>query len=589
MDTAGNNTIYGQNGNDKIIENSDSFDTLEFYYDINPDDIKSISIVNDDLILTINGNSEFDENTITVEKWNIDDSHKLEEIIFADGTAWDSNKLESEINDPNAIIIAGNRNDFIVDVDSKRNQYVIKEISTGLVNYYSTDIKTFKFSDKTVKATDTDFANDVIVAGAGRKTIYAGTGDDRVILTETDKDYEIVHGGDGTDTVVFSGNRSDYTIGHEDRYGRYNVRESSTGKVNYVYDDVESYEFTDKTVKATDTDFANDVIVAGAGRKTIYAGTGDDRVILTETDKDYEIVHGGDGTDTVVFGGIRSDYIIGHEDRYGRYNIRESSTGKVNYVYDDVESYEFSDKTVKTSDTNFAGDIITTEIFKSNVNAGSGSDTLKSVEGKDIIIDTSLTPANSIENIVGEGGENTILRGDAGNNTIDLTDIVLSDISAIDGGSGHDKITGSAGNDVIIGGNGNDDLKGGAGDDTYIIGREDGIDTITESGGEDVLKMDVKAEDAAFIQSGNDLRIMFDNANMVDVKGWFEGEEKQIEKIETNDNMVLYHNQVAQLVQAMAGFEDEKGTPWLSEIHKENQEAKDIVANHWTYEKVENE
>jgi Ca2+-binding RTX toxin-like protein len=49
--------------------------------------------------------------------------------------------------------------------------------------------------------------------------------------------------------------------------------------------------------------------------------------------------------------------------------------------------------------------------------------------------------------------------------TLDFTNVVLTGITGIHGGGGHDTITGSAGADTITGGTGNDVLNGGAGND----------------------------------------------------------------------------------------------------------------------------
>ena len=54
-------------------------------------------------------------------------------------------------------------------------------------------------------------------------------------------------------------------------------------------------------------------------------------------------------------------------------------------------------------------------------------------------------------------------------------------VDMIDGGAGNDVILGEGGDDTLIGGAGNDTLSGGDGSDTYVVGRNEGTDTITST------------------------------------------------------------------------------------------------------------
>ena len=160
-----------------------------------------------------------------------------------------------------------------------------------------------------------------------------------------------MYGGSGEDTVVFTGNREDYSIDYQEESNRYLVRNVETNEYNYVYDDVENFQFANKTVHPTDSDFTSDVIngtdantnlyagdgddviTVGAGQNNIYAGSGDDTINITEGgNKRYETVRGGEGEDTVVFAGNRDDYTINYEDNNERYLVRNIETNEVNYV-----------------------------------------------------------------------------------------------------------------------------------------------------------------------------------------------------------------------------------------------------------------
>ncbi len=101
----------------------------------------------------------------------------------------------------------------------------------------------------------------------------------------------------------------------------------------------------------------------------------------------------------------------------------------------------------------------------------------------------------SIENIIGSAFDDIITGND--------------DVNELFGGDGNDIITGGVGNDIITGGVGNDLLFGGDGDDTYVFSIGDGVNTILESSGFDVLQLGagITFGDLTFTQNGNDLDI----------------------------------------------------------------------------------
>ncbi|MBY6189641.1 hypothetical protein KUV22_04330 [Microbulbifer agarilyticus] len=99
----------------------------------------------------------------------------------------------------------------------------------------------------------------------------------------------------------------------------------------------------------------------------------------------------------------------------------------------------------------------------------------------------AIQPGNSLTNIEGDAGNNT-LQGGAGADTID-------------GKSGNDTIHGGDGDDVLIGGAGADNLYGEAGNDTFVIEGNDahadrveggeGFDQIRGGAGDDAIRLSV--------------------------------------------------------------------------------------------------
>lgn len=134
---------------------------------------------------------------------------------------------------------------------------------------------------------------------------------------------------------------------------------------------------------------------------------------------------------------------------------------------------------------------------------------------------------------------------------------------SINGFDGNDALNGGAGNDILEGGIGNDTLNGGAGADTYLFKRGDGQDTIQDSdqtaGCNDVLQFDtaVSANQLWFRKAGatNDLEIsVIGTVDKVTVKDWYVGAATRIEEIYDGTGKKLLAADVANLVNAMAGF-----------------------------------
>jgi len=119
---------------------------------------------------------------------------------------------------------------------------------------------------------------------------------------------------------------------------------------------------------------------------------------------------------------------------------------------------------------------------------GEGHDTIVAQDGENIILEGHLKGSDSIEEIKGEAGENTVLAGDNSSQTIDVRGTTLTDIDHIDAGAGNDTVYGSSGDDTIDGGAGRDRIDAGAGDDTIIYDADDS--TIDGGEGMDTLLFD---------------------------------------------------------------------------------------------------
>ena len=161
-------------------------------------------------------------------------------------------------------------------------------------------------------------------------------------------------------------------------------------------------------------------------------------------------------------------------------------------------------------------------------------------------ITPTLDPTIRGKRYVGKLGADDITGDDKANTMSGLTgDDVLS------GGRGNDTLIGGFGHDTLIGGLDNDLLIGGYGNDTYLYHKGDGLDTIRDVGGLDILKISgLMLSDLGFIKQGNHLFIdVKQNDDGIIIEDYFKSNSiipsqkphvPNIERIYINDKFVGY-------------------------------------------------
>lgn len=232
--------------------------------------------------------------------------------------------------------------------------------------------------------------------------------------------------------------------------------------------------------------------IGGSGNDTIY-GNSADNVLTGGAGNDR--IDGGLGTDTVVYSGNRSQYVITWNGQTATVSGPDGTD-----TISNVEFLRFADQTIAAAFTgglNVSGDILnntmTGTAFADTLNGmggndvlsglagndildgGSGNDTLSGGDGDDILIgglgNDILDGGSGFDqaNYAGAGGGVTVnlatgrASGAAGNDT-------LTSIEWVVGSAFADTLIGSAGNDRLDGGGGNDTIRGGAGDDIITAG-----------------------------------------------------------------------------------------------------------------------
>ena len=288
----------------------------------------------------------------------------------------------------------------------------------------------------------------------------------------------------------------------------------------------------------------DDVIVGGKGNDTLYGGYGNDTYIFNLGDGNDVIneQNSNSALDKIVFGeGISAEDIIvtrSGNDMVLKIKGTEDSIRIVSQYIDSyyrVESFEFADGTVVSSDTYY--------------------NTSLEIKGSGVIEDFTG----------GYGTRNTTLIG--------------SDEA--------DAIYGYSGNDVLIGGKGNDTLYGGYGNDTYIFNLGDGNDVINEQNSNSasdklVFGEGISITDIMFSNTGNNMEITFaETADSVTIINQKIDSYYRVENFVTSDGYTIDYSKVNQLIQAMASFEADTGMSWTEAVEQSNETANSIISEMW--------
>ena len=291
----------------------------------------------------------------------------------------------------------------------------------------------------------------VTVNGDGTLTFTPTTG----FVGEATISYDVTDGNGGTDTAVVI-----VTVGQGTRDG-YVDGAVGADLIDLGYAGDPDGDFIDNSDALLSGDAPNDDRVrAGAGNDTVFAGLGDDSVLAGLGDDE---VYGEEGDDTLV-GGAGADTLNGGDG----------------------------------SDSVTGGD---GDDFIDTRGGGAGPLPDRDYPG---LFPADLDPANDLDTVFGNLGNDTILTGDD-------ADLVYGGQGAdrIDGGFDDDTLYGGADSDTIIGGEGSDSIHGGGGGDLIYGGlgpsfpdelniRDDdpatpdlrpdnGRDTITGAGGDDTI------------------------------------------------------------------------------------------------------
>lgn len=237
----------------------------------------------------------------------------------------------------------------------------------------------------------------------------------------------------------------------------------------------------------------NDVVRGGKGKDNIYMQSGNDIAIFASGDG-VDTINKGAGADTLRFDNFRNAAALkkglkfskSGNDLVLKYTNKDSVKLK-NYYKKGVGTTVTTLKAKTGAGLNFS-DLYDTAIF--NTYTGKRNKVNK-ITGSSL---NDLIKGNNKNDILKGAGGNDQIYGYAGNDTI----YAGAGNDKVYGGAGNDKIyaqagtniiDAGAGHDTLYAGTGTDYLKGGAGNDTYIVSSLNSLTNITDTSGNDMLRV----------------------------------------------------------------------------------------------------
>ncbi|MDY3205838.1 MAG: calcium-binding protein, partial [Arcobacter sp.] len=516
----GNNTYSFAKGDGVVtIEEVGGHDKLYFGEGITTSNIRVKVLQNGDLVVGV------DESDVAFE--NLSDrvilsngtatAGKIEEFIFQDGTVWNHVAMMA--------LQSGTSEADFLDFSQSNSNLIINALG----------------GDDTVT---TGGGSDLISGGLGDDSLYGGGGNDTYVYNALEG-HDTIFDSSGVDTLKFTAgitsdmievvkDGTDLIVGLSEggtvRITNWYVKENriesflfeedgSTLNISQIHDLVPNKEGV-----IIGTDDADTLVADPAYGAIVYAQGGDDEI------------NGSDNSD-LIYGEDGNDILIGH----GSNDLLYGGAGNDTYVYnlndgiDTIFDTEGVD-TLEFGDAITAADLIVRRDGDSIIiGIEEIGKTFAELNNK-VVISDWYKSTNRIENIVFADGS-----------TLGAIDLV-----ALMGTTQNDEIIGLDGDNIFEGLSGDDILRGKNFNDTYIIGLNEGNDTIIDSYGQDklifkegVLASDVKVQ---WKQGTDDIAISIEGSeDIITIQNWYKN--GRIETFEFNDGTQWTY---AQIIDAMA-------------------------------------
>src|SRR3989454_8940212 len=497
----GNDTyLFGRGiGQDILFDlnySGNDMNTIRMGADVTPTDVTLQTNVNGDLLLGINGTSD----QLTVANYFSDPVYQVDQVVFADGTIWDTNTILSQTPG-----------------------LVLTDTTGGVYLQGSPLADTLSGAG----------GNDTLAGGAGNDTYLfdRGYGQDTIYdLNYSGHDMNTIRMGADvapTDVTLQTDVNGDLLLGINGTSDQLTVQ-------NYFVDpvyQVEQIAFADGTIWDTNTILSQTpgLVLAGTDGPDYLQGSPLADVISGLGGDDYinagagnDTLDGGTGNDTLIGGPGSDTYLFGRG--YGR---------------DEIFDFQYSG-------TDFNTVRMAADISPDDVTVQSSQDNLVlSISGTEdqLTVDFYFSnPAYQVEQVAFADG------------TIWDTSTIINRGQgvALVGTDGPDHLSGGFFNDTLDGGAGNDFLAGGPGNDTYLFGRGYGQDILFDQNysGSDMntvrLSADVAPTDVTLQTDVNgDLLLGINGtSDQLTVQNYFVDPVYQVEQIAFADGTIWDTNTI---------------------------------------------
>ena len=385
-------------------------------------------------------------------------------------------------------------------------------------------------------------AANTLNGSTGIDTLIGGAGNDSYVVDNIG-DQVIENANEGTDSVSST---VAYTLSAHVE----NLTLSGTSAINGTGNDLANSLTGNSAVNTLNGGAGNDTLNGGTGADSLVGGMGDDVYIVDNT-SDKVVENANEGTDSVQSS-------ITHTLAANVENLTLTGTSAINGT------------------GNTGHNLLTGNSAVNTLNGGAGNDTLNGGAGADSLIggagDDVYIVDNTSDKVVENPNEGTDTVQSSITHTLaaNVENLMLTGTTAINGigNTSANVLTGNAANNTLTGGGGNDTYRGGVGtdtltassttsNDTYIWGRGEGADTLTDAGGADQLSIlaGVTAEQVWLRRASNNLEVsVIGTTDRFTITNWYASSANQVESLRLSDNRALSASKVQGLVDAMAAF-----------------------------------